>query len=440
MYVLDGMPLRQHIAQSAERIERVNDRTIMVRAGRMLDGTGNPPIDDAAVIVSGGRIQFAGPSGDAPATPGAESWDYPNATLLPGLIDAHMHLTGDTTADVYRRFLTPEARDRPLLAAAHAAAMLAAGFTTVRDLGLPGPGPTVRDAVSNGLIDGPRILSAVAAISQTGGHADWHVFPYDWVTASHYPRGIMADGVDGCLRAVRQVMRDGADVIKLFLESGGVTNTPEDLHAMPEFNDAELRVLIDEPHRRGLRVAAHAKSRDVIKRAVEFGVDTIEHADLSPDDTDIFELMAERGVLLVPTLSLYHWVGSEGERWGIFEGGRLAAAAMLPQRQAMVGAAFAAGVKVATGTDTGSSMALGQNAKELSLLVAAGLSPLEAIEAATRVAAEALGLQESLGTLETGKLADFIVVDGNPCADVSVLHMTRPERVFYTAAGGFGTT
>jgi imidazolonepropionase-like amidohydrolase len=187
-------------------------------------------------------------------------------------------------------------------------------------------------------------------------------------------------------------------------------------------------------------VAAHAKSRDVIKRAIEFGVDTIEHADLSPDDTDIFHLMAERGVFLVPTLSLYHWVGSEGGHWGIFEGGRDAAAAMLPQRQAMVGAAFAAGVKVATGTDTGSSMALGKNAMELSLLVAAGLSPLEAIEAATRVAAEALGVAGAVGTLESGKLADFIVVQGNPCEDVSLLHTTRPERVFFTAAGGVGAT
>jgi len=434
-YEIDGVSLREHLERATERIERVGDRTIVVRAGRMIDGTGGPVTDDATLIVRHGRIRYAGPSSDAPAAPGAESWTYPNATLLPGMIDAHLHLTGDTTSDVYRRFLTPEPRGRPLLAAAHAAAILAAGFTTVRDLGLPGPGGTIRDAISSGLIDGPRILSAVAAISQTGGHADWHVFGYDWVSDGPFPRGLMADGVDGCRRAVRRVMRDGADVIKLFLESGGVTNTPEDLHAMPEFNDDELRVLIDEPHRRGIRVAAHAKSREVIERAVEFGVDTIEHADLSPDDTDTFRLMVERGVVLVPTLSLYHWVGSQGEQWGIFEGGREAARSMLPQRQAMVGAAFAAGVKVATGTDTGSAMALGKNAMELSLLVASGLSPTDAIEAATKVAAQALGLEDNLGTLQRGKLADFIVVDGDPTHDISVLQKS-PQRVFFTAAGG----
>lgn len=407
---------------------------LVIAAARVIDGTGRSPIADAAVVVEDRRVTYVGSAAEAPNPPGAQRITHAGKSILPGLIDAHLHLTGDTTSDVYRRFLTPEQPYRVIKAGMHAATMLAAGFTTVRDIGLPGPGLALREAVRDGLIEGPRILTAVAALGQTGGHADWHVFPYAWVKDGPFPRGLMVDGPDACRRAVRLVLREGADLVKLFLESGGVTNTPEDLHAAPEFTDEELKAIIEEAHRRGVRVAAHAKSASVIRRAVEFGVDTIEHGDLAPTDRDVFELMAERNVVLVPTLSLYFWVSTEGERWGIFKGGRDAAARLLPARQAMVRAAVKDGVKIAVGTDTGHSMGLGRNAKELELLVDAGLSPMAALHAATRTAAEALGLADELGTIEPGKLADLIVVEGDPLNDITELLKPGNPLAVYSSA------
>lgn len=419
---------------ATEVVRLAGQPPLLVTAAQLIDGTGRAPIKGAALLVEHRRIKYVGVAHRAPAPVGVRRVEYPGRTIMPGLVDAHVHLTGDTTADVYRRFLTPAQPYRVINAASHAATMLAAGFTTVRDIGLPGPGPALRDAVAGGLFDGPRIVTAGAALSQTGGHADWHVFPYEWVREGPFPRGLMVDGPDACRRAVRQVLRDGADLIKIFLESGGVTNTPEDLNSMPEFNDAELRAIVDEAHRRGARVAGHAKSAPVIRRAVEFGVDTIEHGDLSPEDRDVFELMAKKDVVLVPTLSLYFWVSTEGDRWGIFQGGREAAARLLPLRQRMVKAAMENGVKVAVGTDTGHLMGLGQNAKELELFVDAGLTPAEAIRAATERGAEALGLGHECGTLEPGKLADFLIVEGDPLLDITVLRRAGNPAAVYSSA------
>jgi imidazolonepropionase-like amidohydrolase len=421
---------------ASERLVKLRDSDrLMLRAGKLIDGTGSAPIANAAVVIEKRRITFAGPASQAPHDPGVEELNFEGKTLLPGLIDAHIHLTGETTADAYRRFLIPPPQVRVLRAAVDAARVLAAGFTTVRDIGMPGPGLALKAAVSEGLVDGPRIFSAIAAIGQTGGHADWHPFPYEWTREGIFPRGTMVDGVDACLKAVRLMVREGADFIKLVLESGGVTNTPQDLRPSPEFSDAELHALIDESHQRGVRVAAHAKSAWVIRRAVEFGVDTIEHGDLDATDTDVFDLMAAKGVILVPTLSLYYMVSTGGGEWGVWEDGRRAAAAFLPRRQAMVRAAVARGVKVAVGTDFFVSAVHGKNAKELELLVGAGLTPMQAIEAATRVGAETLGLEREFGTLELGKMADILVVDGDPLQDVSVLSAPgNPVRVFATGA------
>jgi imidazolonepropionase-like amidohydrolase len=181
-------------------------------------------------------------------------------------------------------------------------------------------------------------------------------------------------------------------------------------------------------------VAAHALSAPVIRRAVAFGVDTIEHADLDAGDREVFELLVEADVTLVPTLSIYHWVATEGERWGVLPEGRDAAREQLPRRLAMVRAAADAGVRIATGTDTGSAMGLGCNAQELLLLEEAGLTPTQAVQAATRNGAEALGIAHLTGTLEEGKAADLLVVNGDPSRSTHVLRNgTNPVRVFSAA-------
>jgi imidazolonepropionase-like amidohydrolase len=436
-------PAARRLGPLAERagqhVQRVGGKPLVVQADQLIDGSGRPPVRDGAVAVVGGRIVFSGPSTDCPSLPGATAYRFSGASLLPGFIDAHVHFTGDITADIYRRFLDPPQLVRPLIAAAHAAITLGAGFTTVRDLGLPGASTALRDAILSGSALGPRIVTAVTAIGQTGGHADWHAFPESWVVRSSFPRGDLADGVDRGRRAVRLRHRERADVIKLFLESGGVTNTPDDLLARPEFSAAELRGLIEESRRRGLPIAVHAKQGDVVRRAVALGVSTVEHADLDADDLDTFGHMASKNVILVPTLSLYHWVGRQGRRWGISEEGCSAARSLLPRRQAMVRAARVAGVKVAAGTDTGGTFGLGMNGTEMALLAECGLSASEAIQAGTRIAAEAVGLSEVLGTLEPGKLADLVVVRGDPLASIGILANPRNVIAVFTTASLGGT-
>ena len=388
----------------------------------VIDGTGAAPVPDAAVVLRGDRIADV-LSGAArsrlPVEPAAEPLDLSGRFLTPGLIDCHVHLYGSVGHDAFRRSIEPYPSVRILRAARDAHRVLAAGFTTVRHLGHGDPRHTqgVKDAIGKGLIAGPRMLTSGWAISQTGGHGNNRAWPYHLVEELR-PRSAFCDGPDACRKFVRRVLGDGADCIKIYTTEG-VIGSPDRQLDIPNFTLAEIEAMTDEAHRRGARVAAHATGLAGALNAVRGGVDTLEHGP-SALDAELVELLRERGTSLVPTLSVFEWASTDGPADGLPLWAAERAASWLPGRREMARAAAAAGVTVAVGTDSGAAPRGGRNAAELVALVSAGLTPLEAIRAATQSSARALGIADDVGTIEAGKRADLLVLRSDPSRDVGV--------------------
>jgi imidazolonepropionase-like amidohydrolase len=368
--------------------------------------------DGRIALIESGRVRT-----------GTDVIDAAGYTVMPGLIDAHVHLDGQETFDPYRRYLTPSSGVRMARALLYIQRLLLRGFTAVRDIG-SGYGADVKRTLKAGLIAGPTVRTAVHALSQTGGHGDWHVLPYDFLV-HHRPRSYFADGPAQCRFAVRYVLREGADLIKVFLASGGITNTPEDLIAHPNYSPEEMGAIIDEARRMAVPVAAHCVGKASMVMAIEVGVDTIEHGLLEEPDSQVLADIARSGIVLVPTLAIFHWVATAGDQYGVFKEGVKAAEQRLESHLKTVAMAHELGVILATGTDNNGVMGDCNNAVELELLVQAGLAPMEAIVAGTRNAARAIGLEREAGTIEPGKRADLVIVDGDPLEDISVLQETN---------------
>jgi imidazolonepropionase-like amidohydrolase len=401
---------------------------LAVRAARLFDGRGGAVVSPGVVVVAGGRIQAVG--GAIPK--GADLLDLGDATILPGLIDAHTHLTGEATDDWKQGVLDSVQKPIPeqaLESAVHARKALMAGFTTCRDVGssdLLDVG--LRNAIRSGAAAGPRMLVAVNGIGATGGHCD----PTGGFRAGLFGRepgftlGV-ADGADAVRAAVRFNVKNGADVIKT-CATGGVLSLADDVDT-PQLTQAELDALVDEAHALRRRTAAHAHGAEGAKRAIRAGIDSIEHGSFLDDEA--LDLMRSRGTYLVPTLMAHV---------GIRE--RLARAAYLPPSIAEKARAASArvsdtfrralsrGVKVAFGTDA-AVYPHGRNAEEFALMVELGMSPADALRAATSANADLLGIAADLGTIEAGKIADLVAVPGNPLADVRAA-----EKVFFVMKEG----
>jgi imidazolonepropionase-like amidohydrolase len=375
-----------------------------------IDGSGSAPLENATIVLRGGRIDQVVPSGgsvDLPDEPRPERLDLAGAFVTPGLIDCHVHLTGIVGDEAgFERF--PGVRT--LRAAYHAALVLAAGFTTVRHLGHGDPDHTqaVRDAIRGGVNDGPRILTSRWALSASGGHGNLRAWPIELVHTLR-PRSAFVDGTTAARKFVRQLIGDGADCVKLYATEGVLT-TPERRSDVSNFTRAELEAIVEEAHRRGRRVAAHATGSLGARRAVEAGVDTIEHGPAAVD-TELLRLMARAGTTFVPTLALFEWAANGSLELPAWASAR--AAAQLDQRRTAVRCALELGVNVAAGTDSGPP-GPGQNAREIAALVRAGLSPLQALSAATKSAAIALGLADRLGSIVPGQEADLVVWRADP--------------------------
>ncbi len=390
-----------------------------VHAAHLLDVKTGKMLNNVLVTIKGDRI--ASVSAGQAAAKGAHVIELPNATLLPGLIDAHTHLTFDPNFGYQE--LGVSIPKEALIGAKNARITLEAGFTTVRNVGASGyTDIALRDAINEGMVPGPRIDASGPALSITGGHCDQNLLPYEW----HAKSDGAADGVEGVQHKVREIIKYGADVIKV-CATGGVLSKGDDPQAS-QYTLEELKAIVADAHRLGRKVAAHAHGAQGIAWAAEAGVDSIEHGSYI-DDNGI-RIMKEHGTYLVPTQYLADWMRENATRIGL--------PAMYAEKMKSVTAvarqnvakAFRAGVKIAFGTDA-AVYPHGLNAHEFPVYVQMGMTPLQAIQTATVNAADLLGWSDRIGSIEPGKFADLVAVDGDPTKDVTLL-----EHPVFVMKGG----
>ncbi len=401
-----------------------------IKAGLLIPGRGEP-VRDATVLIDGGRISYAGPAAGAPAVPGAVTRTA--ATVLPGLWDCHGHFMGSRNLDLARLPQEPTAL-RAARSARDLTNALNAGITSVREVG--GLGVYLAQAVREGLLDGPSIYPAGAVLSTTGGHGDLHYYPLSWVTdfAHHDGTLRLADGTSECMRAVREQLRRGAAVIKVCASGGVLSEVDHPVHQ--QFTDAELRTIVEVAGLADRVVAAHCHGKPGIMAALRAGVATIEHGTYL--DEEACDAMRETGTILVPTRTIIENILAHLDQVPPYAAAKLTAIATT--HADMVRMAIDRGVTIAMGTDLGLTGldlpgAWGTNGTELSHLVALGMTPLQAIEAATATAPRTLGPQAPRsGLLAEGYDADLITVDGDPLADISLL--AEPDHITAVWVGG----
>lgn len=403
-------------------------KTIVIKAARMFDGKSDRITSPGLLVVTDGKIACAGASCTAPA--GAETLDLGDATLLPGFMDAHTHITGEAGSDWRQDQINGFQRtvaEQALQAAVYAKKTLMIGFTTIRNVGANDYVDVgLRDAINRGIAVGPRILTAAYSLGATGGHCDengWRQGLFPETT----PLVGVINGPDQARQAVRLQHKYGADVIKT-CATGGVLSQ-RDAVDTPQLTQEELNALVDEAHALRMKTAAHAHGAEGAKRAIRAGIDSIEHGSFLDDEA--LRMMKERGTVLIPTLMAVQ---------GLRE--RLAANTQMPPAiQAKARAAMAAistmfpkavsmGVTIGLGTDA-AVYPHGRNAEEFWQMVNLGMKPLDALKAATSVDAKLLGLEAQLGTLEAGKLADIVATPGDPSQDIRLT-----EKVFFVMKEG----
>jgi imidazolonepropionase-like amidohydrolase len=389
----------------------------VIHAGRVIDGISDTVRTNQTIVVDAGKIVSIEP-GFRAAAAGDRVIDLKQGTLLPGLFDMHVHLTGEyskhSEIDDYKLNEADVAIDGVVFAQR----TLLAGFTTVRDLGDEYRASiALRNAINAGKIPGPRIIAAGKAIASTGGHADptngWaRKFPAD-----PGPEEGVINGVDDARKAVRQRYKDGSDTIKI-TATGGVLSIATN-GSNPQMTEEEIRAVVTTARDYGFKVAAHAHGAEGIKRAIRGGVDTIEHGTFMDDEG--IRLMKEHGTFYVPTLTAGRWVFEQAQDPNFFPAVvRPKALQVGPQIQATFARAYKAGVKILFGTDTGVSKH-GDNAREFKLMVEAGMPPMEAIRVATSAPARFLDLDGKTGSIAVGKLGELVGVPGNPLEDITVM-------------------
>jgi imidazolonepropionase-like amidohydrolase len=393
---------------------------VAIKAARLIDGRGERPIAPAVILIEDDKIVQVGQTVAIP--PDARVIDLGPATILPGLIDVHDHLTVVPENLGYRGLGVSVPR-QALYGAGNAVRTLNAGFTSVRNVGASDfADVALRDAINAGEIPGPRLLVSGPALGITGGHCDNNLLPSEF----HFREGGVADGPWQARAKVREVIKYGADLIKI-CASGGVLSKG-DLPGSPQYTPDEMKELIVEAHRLGRKVAAHAHGTQSIKEAILAGVDSIEHASLI--DEEGIRLARERGTFLVMDIYNDDFILQEGEKVG-----------MLPEsieKEKQIGRlqrenfrrAVRGGVRMAFGTD-GGVYPHGDNAKQFAYMVEYGMTPMQAIQAATANAAELMGWKDRVGSIEAGKVADLIGVSGDPLSDIRIL-----ERVGFVMKGG----
>jgi imidazolonepropionase-like amidohydrolase len=425
--ILIAIVLPSWIASGAE-----SDKTIVLKAARLFDGKAKALVTNGVVIVQGNKIIDAGSNLPIPA--GAEVIDLGDATLSPGFMDGHTHLTLDFSGnfnELRLKELQLNVTEHAIKATANARDTVEAGFTTVRDLGSRFVGSpefvdvALRNSINKGIVVGPRMLVATFGIGATGGHFD-NTNGYRDMLFGHEPdynNGI-ADGPDAIRKAVRFEVKNGADVIKAAV-SGGVLSLADEVDT-PQLTPAEMAALVDETHRLRKKVAVHCHGDQAAHDAIEAGVDSIEHGSFMKPET--LTMMKTKGTYLTPTLMASEWIMSKLDSYP--PALQAKAKAATAARSDMFRNAIRIGVKISFGTDA-AVFPHGQNAKEFALMVGLGMAPIDALRSATSSTADLFGIAAKVGTLEKGKLADVIAMPGDPTADI-----TATERVSFVMKEG----
>jgi len=394
----------------------------LIQCGTLLDGLGGVPRHDVQILVVDKTISYIGPIGED--LQADTTIDLSEKTVLPGLIDAHVHFPGTRTWDPLDSLRVPH--DLAVIRAAFdARAVLMSGFTSCRCCG-SSIGPSLKKAVNEGTLEGPTIVACGRPIAQTGGERGTHYGHPGWL---HPMAAITADGPEACRKAVREQLKDGIDFIKVFA-TGHFGSEHQDPHAR-QFTPAELDAIVDEAHSAGRKVAAHAHGKAGIDNAVMAGVDTIQHGTYM--DMESALRIRDQGVYWIPTLTSILHTLTEGSTKGTAEWVLRKSAQAFPHRRAAFELALEVGIKIAVGTNSlGSPLQpYGASAQELERMVEFGMTPMQAIVAATKTAAEACGLEKERGTLQEGMHADLIAVDGSPLEHIAVL-----QRVSFVMRNG----
>ncbi len=396
----------------------------LIHNGTLIDGTGRAPVTDAAILLEGNRIRAVGPAASLSVPADARRIDAQGGTILPGLIDSHVHL-------MFEGINIPKMMGTPFslnfyTAIGNMRRTLDAGITSVRDAG--GADAGVKQAVEQGLVAGPRMQISISVLTTTGGHGDgWTLSGNEFNLFPAYPGNPdgRCDGVAEVRKKVREVLRAGAEVIKV-CSTGGVLS-PTDHPEFTQFCEEELRVMVEEAHfRRGIKVMSHAQGSEGIKNALRAGIHSIEHGIFLDDEA--IDLFLETGAFLVPTLLAPLAVLEIGKAGAMPDYGIRKAQEVMEIHSESIAKAHKAGVKIAMGTDAG-VMPHGTNLRELGLMVNIGMTPMQAIVATTKTAAECLGWQDRVGTVEVGKLADLIITRTDPLKNIRSLEDTANIRV-----------
>jgi imidazolonepropionase-like amidohydrolase len=421
LFVTALLPASHIRAQAAAPAQPVT----VLKAARMFDGRSDATIANAVVVIEGSKIKEAGSGLPVPA--GATVVDLGDATLLPGFIDSHMHLTFEAGESYVADFfdgLRRTVAEKTLMSGANAKRLLEAGFTTVRNVGaFDDMDVGLRNAIARGVVPGPRMLVSRYPIGATGGHCDQTGFPPNTFGPDWGPEKGKASGAAEARQAVRLQVKYGADVIKLCV-SGGVLSLGDEV-SVPQMTDEEIAAAVDEAHRLGKKTAAHAHGDLAARAAVKAGIDSIEHGSFMTDET--LALMKAKGTYLVPTLLVGEWVTRPEAKFPPNIAAKAKAAVSV--RSDMFRRAQKIGVKIAFGTDA--AFSYGVQAREFALMTGLGMTPAAALRAAGPGAADLLGLSAQIGTLEKGKEADIVAVPGDPLADI---HAT--EKVFFVMKAG----
>lgn len=404
----------------------------VLKGGVLIDGTGKEPQEDAVVVIEEQKISAVGVKGklDIPKGPGITTVNLAGKTIMPGLIDTHLHLFMNGEPDFVAQMRDVPVPLKAIRAVSYVQRLMEAGFTTVRSAGDGNLWMTValRDAINQGYIKGPRILASGYHLTVTGGHG--YVFP-PWIPYFKEAVAIQCDSVNELIKATRQQIANGVDCIKIVATGGNMT--PIDVW-IPQFTVEEMKAVVDEAHKCGKCTHAHAVTPEGITRAIRAGIDVIAHGTLL--DMKSAKLMAEKAVFLTPTISQIHSMAEKAPEGSIAMYARKKSREQMQHQKDNFIKWVEAGIKIAMGTDAGGVPYnyLGENAWELELMVEYGLSEMDAIVASTKNAAEALHIEDRVGTIEAGKLADLIVVDGDPLQDIRLLQ--NKEKIKLVMIGG----